>query len=402
LNKAINKYLTQYAESEVELLVDFPAKCSFEHVVVIPAYKESDAFVKRFIQSDLSNKNALLVLVINQPTTELNSEMQNALHQSVLSLGEKIWHQEILSLVKVTRCETHILLVDRFSNAIPEKQGVGLARKIGADIALALINKAIIHSNFIYSTDADAHLPDNYFVHSKSVASNVSAATFNFSHVSENQALFTANRLYEEALHYYVAGLEYAQSAYAFFTICSILMINASDYAKVRGFPKRSAGEDFYLLNKLAKLGSIIAHNDVVINIDARTSDRVPFGTGPTVNKILDFEDAELDYHYYHPDSFTLLREYLSAINTLWQNKTKLTDWLANLSSDTQHVLINIGIAEFVEQHKNANQVQFNKQWLVWFDAFKTLKFIHMARELYYPDIPLRQAINLAPFKINF
>jgi len=116
LNKAINKYLTQYAESEVELLVDFPAKCSFEHVVVIPAYKESDAFVKRFIQSDLSNKNALLVLVINQPTTELNSEMQNALHQSVLSLGEKIWHQEILSLVKVTRCETHILLVDRFSN----------------------------------------------------------------------------------------------------------------------------------------------------------------------------------------------------------------------------------------------------------------------------------------------
>ena len=65
------------------------------------------------------------------------------------------------------------------------------------------------------------------------------------------------SRLYEYSLRYYVAGLTYAQSPYAFHTIGSTMAVNAEHYASVRGFPRREAGEDFYLLNKLAKVGSV-------------------------------------------------------------------------------------------------------------------------------------------------
>ena len=61
------------------------------------------------------------------------------------------------------------------------------------------------------------------------------------------------------SLRYYVAGMKYARSHLTHFhTIGSTMAVRASYYAKVRGFPKREAGEDFYLLNKLAKVGTVL------------------------------------------------------------------------------------------------------------------------------------------------
>ena len=51
--------------------------------------------------------------------------------------------------------------------------------------------------------------------------------------------------------------MKYARSPYAFHTIGSTMAVSANHYAKVRGFPKREAGEDFYLLNKLAKVKTL-------------------------------------------------------------------------------------------------------------------------------------------------
>ncbi len=70
--------------------------------------------------------------------------------------------------------------------------------------------------------------------------------------------VFLATQLYELSLRYYVAGMKFARSPYAFHTIGSSMAVSPVHYARVRGFPKREAGEDFYLLNKLAKLGSVL------------------------------------------------------------------------------------------------------------------------------------------------
>ena len=37
---------------------------------------------------------------------------------------------------------------------------------------------------------------------------------------------------------------------------------------------------------------------------------------------------------------------------------------------------------------------QFEKQLYVWFDGFLCLKFVHYARDNYYPNIPLDKAAN--------
>lgn len=412
--KNVTKYLKSYAAPEIASLASFPADDGFDHVVVIPAYKESVGFVKRFLHSVLADHPVLMIVVINQPdTVETCLKQQQLLTEiSVLSqvsnpkkpVKTPLWQVDNLSLFSFADKQLKLLVVDRFNQKIPEKQGVGLARKIGADLALALINNGQIKSPWIYSTDADTSLPSNYFSslnaqgEQSSVNKNTRAVCFDFCHQSDNLLIHQANQSYEQALRYYVDGLKYAGSHYAFFTIGSILAVSASAYATVRGFPKRSAGEDFYLLNKVAKLGEISFIKNCQLSIEARTSDRVPFGTGPAVSQIIALNENQQDYCYYHPEVFTQLKHCLTAFSCLHQHQDNLAAWFELLDNNTVNALMSIGFGSFLAKHLHHQQAQFNKQLVVWFDAFKTLKFIHALRDSAYPNVPLDIAIKQAPF----
>lgn len=389
------KYLAQYAETEVHSLRSFPCNMSFQHVVLVPAYKETNAFVTSFLDNSFNEQSALMVLVINQPESSLDTALQEILHEQINGVGTVQWQSENLSLLSFEASNNKILVVDKyFTYKIPDKFGVGLARKIGADIALALKDKGAVSSDWICSTDADSTLPVNYFDALSGLSNNEMAACFNFHHTSEDKAVNQANALYEQALRYYVAGLQYAGSKYAFFTIGSALAFHNEAYANVRGFPKKSAGEDFYLLNKIAKLGRISFIEDSVIQIVARESDRVPFGTGPAVSKIMALAKEKQPYCYYHPRVFETLKDCLTAFDDLYHHRQEIDHWLQNQSSIVATALINIGFVEFVNKHKNHKETQFSKQLDVWFDAFKTLKFIHEVRESAFPNIPLTQALH--------
>ncbi|GIR63469.1 MAG: hypothetical protein CM15mP68_1350 [Pseudomonadota bacterium] len=61
-------------------------------------------------------------------------------------------------------------------------------------------------------------------------------------------------------------------SAYAYPTLGSTISVHAQSYARVRGYPKRNAGEDFYLLNKLNKLHPVQVLQQPVIEVQARLS----------------------------------------------------------------------------------------------------------------------------------
>ena len=102
-------------------------------------------------------------------------------------------------------------------------------------------------------------MPRDYFSAVEPLnARTTSAAVYPFEHArNPDIRVQHAQALYDASLHYYVAGLKWAGSPWAFHTIGSTLAINAAHYAQARGFPKRRAAEDFYLLNKLAKLGHI-------------------------------------------------------------------------------------------------------------------------------------------------
>jgi hypothetical protein len=216
-----------------------------------------------------------------------------------------------------------------------------------------------------------------------------------------------ATQLYELSLRYYVAGLRFARSPYAFHTIGSALAVNARHYAQVRGFPKRDAGEDFYLLNKLAKVGEVqelASGSDCLpIQIQARRSDRVPFGTGAAVNTISDLADPVADYRYYHPAVFSLLKLWLQSWPEIWAEQSTDFDRLISPprpgSKDDAYnreclvrSLDGIGTVKALEHafRQSKDLAHFTRHMHTWFDAFKTLKLIHGLRNTCFSSIDYR------------
>ncbi len=399
--KSTRKYLARYTEPEAALaqaLLPTTAKPhNWQYCLVIPAYKESPAFYQRLASTLLKQHAVLLILVVNQPDclNAVNSS-NRYLWQSLIddTHGGQAHHN--LQLRNIPATNSALLLVDRFSpeQQIPEKQGVGLARKIGADIALTLIDSKHIARPWIYTSDADAHLPDDYFsVLDGDTSSNhrgqSAAVVYPFKHLCDDGPVGQATQLYEQRMQQYVDGLHSAGSPYAFQTIGSAIAVAAKHYAEVRGFPKRSGGEDFYLLNKLAKTGQIRNLKGPTIKIEARQSDRVPFGTGPAINKLLNENTINKAKIFYHPQVFVELNTWLKALTN--SQNTALTD--LPLSIDSLEALQAIGTDNAIDAARkiSASPQVFNKHMNIWFDGFKTLKFIHYLRDNTYPNVCIRK-----------
>ncbi len=395
--KSTRKYLAGYAEPEARIAEGQISSTEdtgrWQYCLVIPAYKESEAFYQRLATSLLKQHAVLLVLVINQPDSLACTDANNTyLWQQLVDCTTGQQSLDNLLLRRIPHTNSTLLLVDRFSAnmQIPKKQGVGLARKIGADIALSLIDSGHITHPWIYTSDADAHLPSNYFTAlnediSVSSKTQSAAAIYPFKHRCDDTPVGQATRLYEQRMYQYVDGLRSAGSPYAFQTIGSAIAVSAKHYAQVRGFPKRSGGEDFYLLNKLAKTGTINKLQGPEIIIEARQSDRVPFGTGPAISKLLHEKNIQQAKVFYHPQIFVELKIWLEAIDISWTNS--LCE--LSLSTSTLKALQSLGAVQAIEAaRKVSTSVQnYNKHIHTWFDAFKTLKFIHHLQEQNYPSL---------------
>jgi hypothetical protein len=404
----MEKYLRHYAEPEVIALADMlavlPEQQPWESVVVIPACNETDELLRPPPPCD---GRSLLILIINESTTvsEKVTARNHALERSVENKFKLLWKSENhvefeLSLFQDQQLARDVLLVDRFSTGrqLPVKGGVGHARKIGGDLAASLIHSKLIKSPWIHCTDGDVCLPKTYFAANHVTpddAADISALVYPYRHrddqeQSASQQVILATQLYELSLRYYVAGMKYANSPYAFHTIGSTIVVNASHYAKVRGFPKRAAGEDFYLLNKLAKVGTVrdlsIAGNCEAIQIEARKSDRVPFGTGAAVIKITDLINPVADFSFYNPAIFELLKLWLQSLPAHWASGSPE---LRNLPEPVSAALKSIKTERaLVHAFNQSNDLhQFTRQMHTWFDAFRTLKFIHSLRDHCLPSI---------------
>ena len=170
-----------------------------------------------------------------------------------------------------------------------------------------------IQSPYLLCSDADVYFPADLYEQLGSDAGRTSpsARLLPYWHQPEPDTpeVRHASALYEVSLRYYVLG-RYAGSPYAFHTIGSTIAVNASACARARGFPKRLAAEDFYLLNKLHKIRPVQCTTGEPLRIAGRVSHRVPFGTGKAVDTIL----TRGDWPMYAPDTFSYLRELLRDI----------------------------------------------------------------------------------------
>ncbi len=388
---ALARYLQRHIQPD--LPTEHFDRGRWQHVLVIPAYRESPDLLDTLQQLPEGAGRTLVILVINRPDSDPDIQANQALREA-LQLQLSPTTSTPLAEVN-THTDLYIYDMDRMCGPNPAQLGVGLARKAGCDLALQWITEKFINTEWMCSTDADATLPNDYFSTLADAPSDAVAAVFPFIHVpGKDPACNAATALYELRLRYYVAGLSWAGSHYAHHSLGSCLTVRQDAYAMVRGFPKRAAGEDFYLLNKLAKLGPVSQLQGNPVRLQSRRSSRVPFGTGPMVDTITTAPAPADSAIFDHPASFEALRGLLSALPQLARTpEQRIANLLIEQQLDTQlamqaeTALDAMGLRATLEHcvRQGRNEAQFIRQFNQWFDALRTLQFLHAIRDAGWP-----------------
>ncbi|MEZ5501538.1 MAG: hypothetical protein R3E50_02360 [Halioglobus sp.] len=403
---ALQRYLQRHTEPGLPRH-DFSV-AAWDQVLVVPAYRESPALLDTLRQLPAGQRRTLVILVLNRPDSDGDTGANAALRRASAERGTALVQRcsvPVYPLNPHADLYLHDLEMQRGPN--PAAQGVGLARKSGFDLALQWMAAGGISGRWLCSTDADATLPPDYFQQLDGIAPEAVAAVFPFRHVPGSEpSCDAATALYELRLHHHVLGLEYAGSPYAHHALGSCLAVRADAYAQVRGFPKRGGAEDFYLLNKLAKIGPIARSRGGTVRLASRRSCRVPFGTGPGVAAILAAGRPEAAAVFYHPLCYAALRALLACIPTLapapGQELTALLVGrgldaaLARRASAALDAMgLHAALAHCARQSRS--NAQFLRQFHQWFDAFRTLKLIHALRDGGWPQQSLTQLVRLSP-----
>jgi hypothetical protein len=404
--EASAQYRQRHAEPEAGLAA--LCRATFDFVLVVPAYGESPDFMDGYRAAASAAGSLLVVVVVNgrvgapAAVHTANATCMRGLTArfSLTALGPGGWIGR-----DAENPHVGVVVVDRFTpdHCLPERHGVGLARKIGADLALSLIVSKRVRHPLIAMTDADAHLPADYFARLAQVEPGISAALFPFWHEPSGEAsIDRATALYEIKLRYFQGGLRWARSPYAFHTVGSTMVVNARAYALVRGVPKRRAGEDFYLLDKLSKIGPVTSLAGAPIKLHSRLSDRVPFGTGSESAKLARGTELLL----YHPACFVAVKQVVEDLQSLAEAAGP-----GGAPAATSHALVRMPslVRRFLEAQgapqawqgittQAPDPVTRLRRLHGWFDGFRTLKLMHHIRDHGSPSLPWSEAVRCAPF----
>ena len=418
--KSVRKYLSQHAEAEARTLVWPTDRVEpFGQVVCIPAHGEgANLFGALASIPNGTRGDNLIVLVVNATLDapdwvhEANTRTLSRLQQE---FGPAKPHGEAIE--RLCHPTGELWLIDRAGPdaPLPRGQGVGLARKIASDIALAVWASGGLTSPWLHCTDADALLPGDYFERSGAIEPSRSpspaALLYDFRHTRmADPDIDRAALRYEIFLRYYVLGLQAAGSPWAHQSLGSTLALSPLAYAQVRGFPRRLAAEDFHLLAKLAKLGPLVPLRGAPIELSGRPSSRVPFGTGVGVAKEVERIRAGEPYPAYDPRVFLGVESWLGCLAELGSppsggrahdesSAKEALDraaercgfahpsalWRVVLDGGDAHRALAASGRGLRRQHEG-------------FDALQTLRLIHRLRDEALPSLPLLAALEAAPF----
>lgn len=388
-------------------LLDRPLVASelggIEQIVVIPALAEKSSLPATLASlarnPDRELERSLVLCVINNrglnisPPTEIkdNQETIHYLHSLIKDLPGHAPVPTNLRLAYIDASSPGREMPDKYG-------GVGTARKIGLDAALRLFDYTRSGARLLISLDADTLVEDNYLeaIRSFFQSGEKSAAVVKYAHqipVAARERLAIGN--YEIFLSYYVLGLRYAGSPYAFPSIGSTMVCTAEAYVAVGGMNRRDAAEDFYFLNKLAKFQAVGSIRTTTVYPSARPSRRVPFGTGRRIIRFLE-EDKE-EWLLYDPRIFIILKRWLQAMEAAPDREA------AEIMSQAGQ--IDARLLSFLELYKfpaawprirkNVKRREgLQRHFHCWFDGFKTLKLVHYLTDQGLPQINMFTALE--------
>ncbi len=174
-----------------------------------------------------------------------------------------------------------------------DKAGVGLARRLGMDLALArLLRAGGAERGAIACLDGDSPAGPGYadaWLSEFDRNDPPLGGLCGYEHpLPDDPRRARPIVIYELWLRYIEAGMRFTGSPFAFSAVGSCTAASAYGYALADGMPERKAAEDFHFLRKLAKASGfkpLAAVRSLTVYPSARASDRVPFGTGRAMGR---------------------------------------------------------------------------------------------------------------------
>lgn len=388
---SIKTYLHKRAVSEPWRIEPEPGRL-FPAAVVIPALAESSNLPLTLHSLSRNPREllarTLILVVVNQRVDALQAESgDNRATLAALPGWKEQYGLETLHWVDAASTEREL----------PPKQGVGLARKIGLDLALQHLDFSAGDDPLLICLDSDTLVQPDYLaaIFGHFAASSAGGASIPYRHrpagTPRGQAAIDR---YELFLRVYVLGLEQAASPYAFHTVGSAMACRVSAYAASGGMNRRLAGEDFYFLQQLHKTSSVSDLTGTIVHPSPRASQRVPFGTGRAVGDMLTEGDQRL--LFYRPELFELLGEWLACVAShdgaggveLLSRADGISPWLGEF-------LLQAGFGNAWDNLllHNRDDTRLMASFHGWFDAFRTMRLMHHLTDRAFPRIPPELAV---------
>lgn len=373
--------------------------------VVIPALAERDTLPST-LDSLADNPAAMrektiVIVVVNNRTAEFARPEDIAANHETLA-----WLDDTTSLgTRAYRDELTVQWIDAAThcNELAAKHGVGMARKLGMDLATRLMRDTPRAP--IVSLDADTRVDKNYLaaIDAHFQQPDAWGAVLPYAHdlPVDDPPRRTAIVLYELFLRYYRLGLMFAGSPYAFHTIGSAMAASVHAYVTIGGMNQKQAAEDFYFLQSLQKSGRVHYLHGTTVHPSARVSHRVPFGTGAYVTRDLDGEDTKAIA--WHHDGFVALRALLAvAGHHCAEEPEKLPAAIINaieaadLQDTTRAFLHRLDFEDAWKRicENSRTTQQRRAQFHGWFDALKTLQLLRAFADGPRPPIAWHDALT--------
>ncbi|MDF1785685.1 MAG: hypothetical protein P1U82_07420 [Verrucomicrobiales bacterium] len=365
-------------------LIDSVPASGLRTVVVIPAKDEENLIesLEALVHCNQTHFPAEVIVVVN--TSERDGEDCHK-HNKEIAGQAKDW--------AATHSNSHLRFHILTQFHLPKKHaGVGLARKIGMDEACLRLEAVGSPTGVIVCFDGDSLCDRNYLTEIEKHFDEhpkMQGASIYFEHPLEGEQfsseLYEAIIGYELHLRVFVQAQRWAGFPFATQTIGSSMAVRSDAYQEQCGMNKRQAGEDFYFLHKFTPLGRVREINTTRVIPSPRPSHRVPFGTGKAVEKLLESNTGQTTYA---PQSFQDLKGFFDQISAFYHSQTyrlpeSVSSFLATRSFEER-------IAE-IRSHVTS-YAGFETRFFRYFNAFLIMKYLHHARDHFYPDADVTKA----------
>lgn len=380
---AVKKYLSRqqlYSENI------WAPEQALKMVVVIPCFMEPDI------------TTSLLSLWENKPVS-CGIEVIVVVNSSELATREQVefnrnTYQQLQQFATEYKRDGFVFIPLLIAGTRRKHAGVGMARKTGMDLALQRFLQVEESNGVLISLDADSIVSSNYLSEIYRFYQKQPKATgaiLSFEHImgnaSNKEEVYLATMQYELYLRYFRQALNFTKFPYAFHTIGSCFTITAEAYARVGGMPRKQAGEDFYLLHKLFPMGFFGEITTAKVYPAARESDRVPFGTGPMVSRILQNDNQFTTYSF---ELFVEIKKFFLGWDMLYENPNISIEALGLEKRLIQFLKAQNFDEDLIRVRQNsASKKAFLKQLFAVFNAFKIIQYLNenSASELEKGDV---------------